>query len=165
MHGTQLAKVIIELKLIIWPGFRYNLRLLWFLQAAAQLLSASMVIYAHTVPRSAASSSILLQPWFVTLIFAGAIERLSGIALGVAMERDWVVLVCFSFNHLYLVIQKISLKLAFFIHVQLAGINRPIALAEANAVLSRIDLLCEVNGSSELNFLFQIHVILIICLF
>lgn len=52
-----------------------------------------MVIYAHTVPHTAASSSILLQPWFVTLIFAGAIERLSGIALGVAMERDWVVLV------------------------------------------------------------------------
>ncbi|XP_038890200.1 solute carrier family 40 member 3, chloroplastic [Benincasa hispida] len=91
-------------------------------QAAAQLLSASMVIYAHTVPHSAASSSILLQPWFITLIFAGAIERLSGIALGVAMERDWVVL--------------------------LAGINRPIALAEANAVLSRIDLLCEIVGAS-----------------
>ncbi|XP_022156388.1 solute carrier family 40 member 3, chloroplastic [Momordica charantia] len=90
-------------------------------QAAAQLLSASMVIYAHTVPRSA-SSSILLQPWFVTLIVAGSIERLSGIALGVAMERDWVVL--------------------------LAGINRPIALAEANAVLSRIDLLCEIVGAS-----------------
>lgn len=52
-----------------------------------------MVIYAHTVPQSAATSSILLQPWFITLIFAGAIERLSGIALGVAMERDWVVLV------------------------------------------------------------------------
>lgn len=91
-------------------------------QAAAQLLSASMVIYAHTVPQSAATSSILLQPWFITLIFAGAIERLSGIALGVAMERDWVVL--------------------------LAGINRPIALAEANAVLSRIDLLCEIVGAS-----------------
>ena len=45
-----------------------------------------------------------------------------------------------------------SLKLAFFFHVQLAGINRPIALAEANAVLSRIDLLCEVNGSSDFFF-------------
>ncbi|KAB1227397.1 Solute carrier family 40 member 3, chloroplastic [Morella rubra] len=38
------------------------------------------------------------------------------------MERDWVVL--------------------------LAGINRPIALAEANAVLSRIDLFCEIAGAS-----------------
>lgn len=27
---------------------------------------------------------------------------------------------------------------------QLAGVNRPLALAQANAVLSRIDLLCEV---------------------
>lgn len=27
---------------------------------------------------------------------------------------------------------------------QLAGVNRPIALAQANAVLNRIDLLCEV---------------------
>lgn len=31
-----------------------------------------------------------------------------------------------------------------FLHVQLAGPNRPIALAEANAVLNRIDLVCEV---------------------
>lgn len=28
--------------------------------------------------------------------------------------------------------------------VQLAGTNRPVALAQANAILSRIDLLCEV---------------------
>lgn len=27
---------------------------------------------------------------------------------------------------------------------QLAGLNRPIALAQANAVINRIDLLCEV---------------------
>ncbi|KAJ9186009.1 hypothetical protein P3X46_005567 [Hevea brasiliensis] len=32
--------------------------------------------------------------------------------------------------------------------VQLAGINRPIALAQANAVLNRIDLLCEIGGAS-----------------
>ncbi|KAF2324023.1 hypothetical protein GH714_006242 [Hevea brasiliensis] len=32
--------------------------------------------------------------------------------------------------------------------VQLAGINRPIALAQANAVLNRIDLLCEIAGAS-----------------
>ncbi|XP_041018159.1 solute carrier family 40 member 3, chloroplastic [Juglans microcarpa x Juglans regia] len=90
-------------------------------QAAAQLLSASMIIYAYTRPRTSASS-ILLRPWFIVLVLAGAVERLSGLSLGVAMERDWVVL--------------------------LAGINRPIALAEANAVLSRIDLLCEVAGAS-----------------
>ncbi|KAL5783720.1 hypothetical protein ACOSP7_008749 [Xanthoceras sorbifolium] len=90
-------------------------------QAAAQLLSATMIIRAFTVlPTSA--SSVLLRPWFVVLVLAGAIERLSGVALGVAMERDWVVL--------------------------LAGMNRPIALAQANAVLNRIDLLCEIAGTS-----------------
>lgn len=36
---------------------------------------------------------MLPSPWFVVLVLAGAIERLSGLALGVAMERDWVVLV------------------------------------------------------------------------
>ncbi|KAF5454192.1 hypothetical protein F2P56_023874 [Juglans regia] len=90
-------------------------------QAAAQLLSASMIIYTYSRPRTSASS-ILLRPWFIVLVLAGAVERLSGLSLGVAMERDWVVL--------------------------LAGINRPIALAEANAVLSRIDLLCEIAGAS-----------------
>ncbi|KAF7127369.1 hypothetical protein RHSIM_Rhsim11G0096400 [Rhododendron simsii] len=86
-------------------------------QAAAQLLSVGMIIHAHTIYTSATST--LPRPWFVVLVLAGAIERLSGLALGVAMERDWVVL--------------------------LAGTNRPIALAQANAVLNRIDLLCEVE--------------------
>ncbi|CAN8255800.1 unnamed protein product [Cochlearia groenlandica] len=89
-------------------------------QAAAQVLSAGMIIHAYTVP-STSASSILLQPWFFALIFAGAIDRLCGIASGVAIERDWVVL--------------------------LAGINKPIALAQANAVLNRIDLLCEIAGT------------------
>ncbi|KAF4392517.1 hypothetical protein G4B88_005476, partial [Cannabis sativa] len=30
----------------------------------------------------------VVQPWFVALILAGAVERLSGVALGVAMEHD-----------------------------------------------------------------------------
>ncbi|KAM1442624.1 hypothetical protein ACFXTO_010589 [Malus domestica] len=90
------------------------------IQAAAQLLSAAMIIHAHCVPPSA--SSLLHRPWFIVLVLAGAVERLSGVALGVAMERDWVVL--------------------------LAGVNRPIALAQANAVLYRIDLLCEIAGAS-----------------
>ncbi|CAA7017164.1 unnamed protein product [Microthlaspi erraticum] len=89
-------------------------------QAAAQVVSAGTIIHAYTVP-STLGSSILLQPWFFALIFAGAIDRLCGIASGVAIERDWVVL--------------------------LAGINRPIALAQANAVLNRIDLLCEIAGT------------------
>ncbi|KAG7610505.1 Ferroporti-1 [Arabidopsis suecica] len=90
------------------------------IQAAAQVLSAGMIIHAYTVP-STSASSILLQPWFFALLFAGAIDSLCGIASGVAIERDWVVL--------------------------LAGINRPIALAQANAVLHRIDLLCEIAGT------------------
>ncbi|KAL5700273.1 Solute carrier 40 member 3 [Ranunculus cassubicifolius] len=98
------------------PAYNY----LSCVQAVAQLLSVAMIIYAHTVPSTTAR--VLFQPWFVVLVLAGAIERLSGLALGVAMERDWVVL--------------------------LAGINRPIALAEANAIISRIDLLCEIAGAS-----------------
>ncbi|QCE07261.1 solute carrier family 40 [Vigna unguiculata] len=94
--------------------------------AAAQLLSAAMIIHAHSV-RHTSLSSLLLRPWFFTLVSAGAIERLCGVALGVANERDWVVL--------------------------LAGMNRPIALAQANAVLNRIDLLCEIAGALLFGFL------------
>ncbi|GFP87937.1 solute carrier family 40 member 3 chloroplastic [Phtheirospermum japonicum] len=83
-------------------------------QVSAQLLSVGMIIHAHNVHLGSVPS-VLAQPWFVVLVIALAVERLSGLALGVAMERDWVVL--------------------------LAGTNRPIALAQANAVLSRIDLL------------------------
>lgn len=92
-----------------------------FVQASAQLMSVAMIIHGHRVP-STSVSSVLLCPWFVLLVFAGAIERLCGLALGVAMERDWLVL--------------------------LAGTNRPIALAQANAVVNRIDLLCEIAGAS-----------------
>lgn len=51
-----------------------------------------MIIHAHSVALSS-SSSLLLRPWFIVLVLAGAFERLCGVALGVAMERDWVVLV------------------------------------------------------------------------
>lgn len=94
---------------------------LTIVQAAAQLLSVAMIIEAHTL-HPISVSSVLLQPWFFVLLIAGAVERLCGLALGVAMERDWVVL--------------------------LAGTNRPIALAQANAIISRIDLLCEIAGAS-----------------
>ncbi|KAH9322224.1 hypothetical protein KI387_016863, partial [Taxus chinensis] len=91
---------------------------------AAQLISAGMIIYAlnRATPAAASAASLLLQPWFIVLVLAGAIERLTGLASGVAFERDWVVL--------------------------LAGTNRPIALARANAMLSRVDLLCEIAGAS-----------------
>ncbi|KAK1277907.1 hypothetical protein QJS04_geneDACA007051 [Acorus gramineus] len=71
------------------PAYNY----LSLIQTAAQLLSATMIIYAlRTVPHASATS-VLIQPWFVILVLAGAIERLSGLVLGVAMERDWVVLI------------------------------------------------------------------------
>ncbi|XP_076897880.1 solute carrier family 40 member 3, chloroplastic-like [Bidens hawaiensis] len=90
-------------------------------QASAQLLSAGMIIQAH-MAHASLETSVLARPWFIILVLAGAVEGLSGLALGVAVERDWVVL--------------------------LAGTNRPIALAQANAILSRIDLLCEIAGAS-----------------
>lgn len=62
------------------------------LQVASQLLSVGMIINANII-HSNSVSPVLLQPWFVMLVLALAIERLSGLALGVAMERDWVVLV------------------------------------------------------------------------
>lgn len=98
------------------PAYNY----LTVIQAATQLLSAAMIIHAHSVPPTSVST-LLLRPWFVILVSAGAIERLCGVALGVANERDWVVL--------------------------LTGVNRPVALAQANAVLNRIDLLSEIAGA------------------
>uniref|UniRef100_A0A453JY73 Solute carrier family 40 member n=1 Tax=Aegilops tauschii subsp. strangulata TaxID=200361 RepID=A0A453JY73_AEGTS len=86
-------------------------------QVATQLISAAMVIYALKNAGRTSTSALLLRPWFIVLVIAGAIERLAGLALGVSMERDWVVL--------------------------LAGTNRPVALAQANAMLNRLDLLCE----------------------
>jgi hypothetical protein len=37
--------------------------------------------------------------------------------------------------------------LLFFFFLKLAGTNRPVALAQANAMLNRIDLICEVRNS------------------
>lgn len=61
-------------------------------QASAQLLSAGMIIQAH-MAHASLETSVLMRPWFIILVLAGAVERLSGLALGVAVERDWVVLV------------------------------------------------------------------------
>ncbi|XP_064954692.1 solute carrier family 40 member 2, chloroplastic-like isoform X3 [Musa acuminata AAA Group] len=88
------------------------------IQTVGQLLSAAMIMYALDTVRHSSVSSLLLQPWFLVLLAATATERLASLALGVTMERDWIVL--------------------------LAGTNRPIALAQANAINSRVDLLCEI---------------------
>jgi hypothetical protein len=63
------------------------------MQVATQLISAAMVIYALKNAGRTSTSALLLRPWFIVLVIAGAIERLAGLALGVSMERDWVVLV------------------------------------------------------------------------
>ena len=52
-----------------------------------------------------------------------------------------------------------------FLCLQLAGINRPIALAQANAVLNRIDLLCEVFDNLRIFYIFESLVCVIIFLF
>lgn len=66
-----------------------------FSQTVTQLLSAAMIIYAITGVQQTSASAVLLQPWFVLLVFATAMERLSGLAFGVMVERDWVVLVIY----------------------------------------------------------------------
>lgn len=92
-------------------------------QTVAQLISVGAIIHALNKSAISASSTsaLLLQPWFLILVAMQAVERLTGLACGVAFERDWVVL--------------------------LAGANRPIALAEANAMLCRVDYLCEMTGT------------------
>ncbi|CAL4898673.1 unnamed protein product [Urochloa decumbens] len=96
-------------------------------QVTTQLISAATVIYALKNMSHTSTTAVVLRPWFIALVAAGAIERLAGLALGVAMERDWVVL--------------------------LAGTNRPVALAQANAVLNRLDLICETVGASVFGLL------------
>ena len=110
-----------------------------------------MIIHAHTVS-STSAPAVLFRPWFIVLVLAGAIERLCGVATGVAVERDWVILVFFSVvivvrffsGYFFNLLDALAISNALCMCVQLAGMNRPIALAQANAVLNRIDLLCEV---------------------
>uniref|UniRef100_A0A0E0H8Z8 Solute carrier family 40 member n=1 Tax=Oryza nivara TaxID=4536 RepID=A0A0E0H8Z8_ORYNI len=93
-------------------------------QTAAHLVSAATITYAFAVHRAAAvaTASLLLRPWFAVLVVSTAVDRLACVALGIIAERDFVV--------------------------QLAGAGRPVALANANATLSRVDLLCETVGAS-----------------
>jgi hypothetical protein len=111
-----------------------------------------MIIHAHTVSPTSVSS-VLLRPWFIVLVLAGAVERLCGVATGVAVERDWVILVLsfcaviiarFFNGYCFNLLETLAISNAVSLCVQLAGMNRPIALAQANAVLNRIDLICEV---------------------
>ncbi|CAN6349607.1 unnamed protein product [Urochloa humidicola] len=97
-------------------------RSLTVIQTAAHWVSAAMITYAFSLPRASTAPALLLQPWFAVLVASTAVDRLSCVSLGVIAERDFVV--------------------------QLAGEGRPVALARANATLSRVDLLCETAGAS-----------------
>ncbi|KAH7280626.1 hypothetical protein KP509_36G006600 [Ceratopteris richardii] len=143
LHESLLPVAVISFvsKLLIficgpWVGARldslprvFAFNSLSVIQAVAQSVSAVALIYALRKPAISSSSvSVFLQqPWFLILLTMQAVERLAGLACGVAFERDWVVL--------------------------LAGANRPIALAEANAMLSKVDYLCEMAGTSFYGFL------------
>jgi hypothetical protein len=81
-------------------SWQFSAQPLW--QVATQLISAAMVIYALKSMGHASTSALLLRPWFIALAAAGAIERLAGLALGVSMERDWVVLVRLLIHIFYL---------------------------------------------------------------
>lgn len=68
-------------------------------QTVAMLVSVGATMYALKTgfgTLATTSQSLLAQPWFLVLVVAGAIERLTGLAIGVAAERDWVVLVSVS---------------------------------------------------------------------
>lgn len=86
-----------------------------------------MIAHAFTMPRASTTMKLLLRPWFAMLVVSTAVDRLSCVSLGIIAERDFVV--------------------------QLAGTGRPIALARANATLSRVDLICETAGASIFAFL------------
>ncbi|XP_024376487.1 solute carrier family 40 member 3, chloroplastic isoform X2 [Physcomitrium patens] len=95
---------------------------LCIVQTLSMLASAGATVYALSgaAPIASTATVLFLQPWFLVLVAASAVERLTGLGSGVAFERDWVV--------------------------SLAGANRPIALSNANATLRRVELVCEIAG-------------------
>ncbi|CAI7823527.1 unnamed protein product, partial [Closterium sp. NIES-54] len=93
------------------------------IQSAAMVAAALATLTAvHAAPAAAGQTgaALMRKGWFVVLVLAGAVERITGIASGVAFERDWVIL--------------------------LAGQDNAAALANANAMLRRADLFCDVAG-------------------
>ncbi|CAM0872358.1 unnamed protein product [Alopecurus aequalis] len=106
-------------------------RSLTVIQTVAHLVSAAMITHAFTVPKASTALELLLRPWFAVLVASTAVDRLSCVSLGIIAERDFVV--------------------------QLAGEGRPVALAKANATLSRVDLICETAGASIFAFLLSMN--------
>ena len=56
-----------------------------------------MILYAikNGVIVGVSVLSLVAQPWFLVLVLASAVDRITGLATGVAFERDWVILVRF----------------------------------------------------------------------
>uniref|UniRef100_A0A0E0DLL5 Solute carrier family 40 member n=1 Tax=Oryza meridionalis TaxID=40149 RepID=A0A0E0DLL5_9ORYZ len=125
------------------------------IQTAAHLVSVATITYAFAVHRAAAAS-LLLRPWFAVLVASTAVDRLACVALGIIAERDFVVQVTEAPNHLLPLITYIARRcflqplsdVSPISMDRLAGAGRPVALAKANATLSRVDLLCETVGAS-----------------
>ncbi|GJP37141.1 hypothetical protein CLOM_g21581 [Closterium sp. NIES-68] len=93
------------------------------IQTAAMVAAVLATMAAvHAAPGAAGQTgaALMRRGWFAVLVVAGAVERITGIASGVAFERDWVIL--------------------------LAGQDNAAALANANAMLRRADLFCDVAG-------------------
>lgn len=95
--------VDLDLPLMIEILLKFFDIVLWVLifnefQTLSMLASASVTIYALSgaAPVASTATVLFLQPWFLVLVAASAIERLTGLASGVAFERDWVVLVSYS---------------------------------------------------------------------
>ncbi|GJP46205.1 hypothetical protein CLOM_g5516 [Closterium sp. NIES-68] len=86
--------------------------------AAAATVAAS---YATSALSALPATAVLQQGWFAVLLVAGAVERLMGLASGVAVEMDWVVV--------------------------LVGEDQPVLMASAMAMLGRIEQCCEVAGA------------------
>ncbi|CAI5981175.1 unnamed protein product [Closterium sp. NIES-64] len=95
----------------------HALRLAFPNAAAAALAGTAGTSALCALPAAA----VLQQGWFVVVVVAGAVERLMGLATGVAVEIDWVLV--------------------------LVGEDRPVLMATAMATLGRVELLCEVAGA------------------
>ncbi|KAM6597781.1 hypothetical protein CsatA_008305 [Cannabis sativa] len=78
---------------MIHPSLLLLVAIMGFFTKLAIIIGGPLVgKFLDYFPRVPAYNCLnVVQPWFVALILAGAVERLSGVALGVAMEHDWFV--------------------------------------------------------------------------
>ncbi|CAI5939282.1 unnamed protein product [Closterium sp. NIES-64] len=89
--------------------------------AAASAASSVATSAAASALSAVSATAVLRQGWFVVLVVAGCVDKLMGLASGVAFENDWVLV--------------------------LVGPNRPVPLATANAMLRRVEQSCEVAAA------------------